>query len=247
MADAMEHGGTSSRLPVARPALTRESVVDAAVRYVDEHGLARLTMRALGGELGVQAMSLYRYVNGREDLLEAMVDRLVQALHLHPGRQVHPEEGWQGYLQWLAHAVRGIAVEHPRIFPLVASRHPSAPWLRPPLRSLDVVEDFLHNLTLRGFGDEEAVAAYRAFSGFLLGSLLLEAAVRGSSTGPADEALDEGDGSVPNADGRGAGSTLADHPTIARLEGLLSQDRSDEEFELALEELLDRLDRMVSR
>ena len=41
-------------------------------------------MRRLGKELGVEAMSLYRYVNGREDLLEGMVDRMVAELHLRP-------------------------------------------------------------------------------------------------------------------------------------------------------------------
>src|SRR3712207_7852932 len=54
---------------------------------------------------------------------------------------------WQGYLQGLAHAVRRIAIEHPAAFPLVATRHPAAPWLRPPLRSLELVEDFLSTLS----------------------------------------------------------------------------------------------------
>jgi TetR/AcrR family tetracycline transcriptional repressor len=57
--------------------------------------------------------------------------------------QLQPTNGWQAYLQWLAHGVRALAREHPNVFPLIAARHPAAPWLRPPLRSLRVVEDFL--------------------------------------------------------------------------------------------------------
>ncbi len=150
-------------------------------------------MRRLGTELGVEAMSLYRYVAGRDDLLEGMVQQMVGQLHLGPGGgRPGPGDGWQAYLQWLAHGVRALARDHPQVFPLIATRHPAAPWLRPPLRSLRVVEDFLSTLVARGFSDEGAVAAYRAFSSFLLGHLLLEAAMVGSRTAPAVTPADEG-------------------------------------------------------
>ena len=74
-----------------------------------------------------------------------------------------------------AHAVRTLAVTHPRIFPLVATRPPSAPWLRPPLRSLRWVESFLQGLREYGFSPRVSVAVYRSFATFLLGALLLEA------------------------------------------------------------------------
>jgi TetR/AcrR family transcriptional regulator, tetracycline repressor protein len=94
-------------------------------------------MRRLGKELDVEAMSLYRYVNGREDLLEGIVDHLVAQLHLESaGDQLQQTGGWQANLQWLAHGVRQLARQHPDTFPLIATRHPAAPWLRPPLRSL---------------------------------------------------------------------------------------------------------------
>ena len=69
----------------------------------------------------------------------------------------------------MAHGVRTIAIEHPNIFPLVASRPPAAPWLRPPLRSLRWVEAFLVGLHHYGFSHELSVLTYRAFSTFLLG------------------------------------------------------------------------------
>jgi TetR/AcrR family transcriptional regulator, tetracycline repressor protein len=227
-----------------RETLTRARIIGTAIGFVDRSGLAALTMRRLGKELGVEAMSLYRYVNGREDLLEGMVDLMVTRLHLRPGDgELGPTDGWQAYLQWLAHGVRGLAVEHPNVFPLIATRHPAAPWLRPPLRSLRVVEEFLTTLIERGFSDERAVEAYRAFSSFLLGHLLLEATVRGASTGPAEEPLDEGDSDVPNADQQ---MDLRKYPHLQRLEAQLSEDHADAEFESALEDLLDRLDRRIA-
>ena len=152
--------------------------------------------------------------------------------------------GWQGYLQTLAHAVRRIALDHPGTFPLVATRHPAAPWLRPPLRSLELVEDFLNALSAYGMADEQAVEVYRAFSSFLLGNLLLEAAQRAAETAPVDEPLDEGSAQISNADGQ---LDLSGNPAIARFRPLLSEDHSAEEFEVGLETLLNRLDLSLSQ
>jgi TetR/AcrR family transcriptional regulator, tetracycline repressor protein len=232
------------RADQGRRTLSRDRIIEAAIDFVDEESLTALTMRRLGKELGVEAMSLYRYVNGREDLLEGMVDDMVAQLHLRPDdEQTQPEAGWQAYLQWLAHGVRALATEHPNVFPLIATRHPAAPWLRPPLRSLRVVEDFLSVLISRGFSDERAVLAYRAFSSFLLGHLLLEASLRGAQTSPAEEPLDEGESDVPNADQK---LVLEKFPHVQRLEAQLSEDHAAPEFERALEDLLDRLDRQIT-
>lgn len=232
-ADAARSGGKG---------LTRELIVQTALGYIDRHGAQGLSMRVLAQELNVEAMSLYYYVNGREDLLEAVVAVLLQGLQ----DSMDDELGgsWQGYLQSLAHAVRSIAVDHSAAFPLVATRHPAAPWLRPPLRSLELVEDFLTTLSDHGFTDQQVVGTYRAFSSFLLGNLLLEAAVRGAETSPVEEPLDEGDAQLPNRDGQ---VDLSGSPTMARMRSLLSEDRSAEEFEVALETLLDRFETTLSQ
>ena len=217
--------------------LDRTIVVEAALRAIDDRGPHNLTMRGLGQDLGVEAMSLYRYVSGREDLLEAVVALLLDNFRSELDETI--TASWQGYLQTLAHAIRRIAVEHPAAFPLVATRHPAAPWLRPPLRSLELVEQFLSTLLSHGFDDDQAVDTYRAFTSFLLGQLLLESAARGAETGPAEEPLDEGGASVPTTD---AAADTSGNPTVVRLRAQLSEDRSDEEFEVGLESLLDRLE-----
>ena len=224
------------------PGLSRALVVQAALDLIDEDGLQNVSMRAVGQRLGVGAMALYRYVSGREDLLEAVVASLVGGLRtdLDP----HLTGTWQGYLQTLAHAVRRVAVEHAAAFPLIATRHPAAPWLRPPLRSVELVEDFLAVLSGHGFTDQQVADAYRAFSSFLLGHLLLESAARGADTAPVEEPFDEGDAQIPQRDGR---RDLGDTPTTRRLRPLLSDDRSDEEFEVGLEALLDRLEMALSQ
>ncbi len=243
MTDTAEDAAASGPSPGRQP-LTRDLILETATAFMDAHGTQHLTMRRLGQQLGVEAMSLYRYVNGREDLLEGVVDRLVDQIRVEPGTRMQPEDGWQAFLQWLAHSVRALALEHPAIFPLVATRHPAAPWLRPPLRSLRVVEEFLTSLTARGFTETQAVTAYRTFSSFLLGHLLLEVATLGAETAPVEEPLDEGDAALPG----GVQELDLDHfPTVERLRPLLSEDHTDDEFEQALEALLDRIDLDLSQ
>ena len=106
--------------------------------------------------------------------------------------------------------------------------------MRPPLRSLRMVESFLGTLTDAGFSDQAAVAAYRAYSSFLLGHLLLEV----SQLGAQVSLLDQPEGN-PAAQ---ASTDLTQFPALLRTEPLLSRDKSAAEFEDALENLLDRLE-----
>jgi AcrR family transcriptional regulator len=198
-------------------------------------------MRRLGATLGVEAMALYRYVPGREDLLDGVVDRVVESLFDDDDQpdDIHLEHssGWQDYLVRLAHGVRRIALAHPAVFPLIASRPPAAPWVRPPLRSLRMVESFLATMRGGGFTPQAAVAAYRAYSSFLLGHLLLEVTQIGAQVSLLD--LPEGD-----AEAR-ARTDLDQYPHLQELEPLLGQDKSAAEFEESLENLLDRLTRVL--
>jgi len=112
------HRTTHAVEDASRPALSRDRIITTAIDFVDKRGLTALTMRRLGNELGVEAMSLYRYVNGREDLLEGIVDRMVSELHLrYDDALLTATDGWQAYLQWLAHGVRSLARDHPRSSP----------------------------------------------------------------------------------------------------------------------------------
>ena len=221
--------------PSARIPLSRDRILGAALDFIDAEGVSALTMRKLGAVLGVEAMSLYRYVPDREDLLDGVVDTLVAKLDLDGDVLSTPEHGWQDFLQRMAHGVRRVAIAHPKAFPLVASTPPEAPWLRPPLRSIRWVEKFLSGLLAEGFSDEQAVAVYRAFTSFLLGNLLLEVSHRGGAVGPLDLVEEE----VP-AHG------LRDAPVVERLGPLLSQDESLREFEESLEALIDRITQQVS-
>ncbi|KQS61156.1 TetR family transcriptional regulator [Geodermatophilus sp. Leaf369] len=216
--------------------LDRDRIISGAIDFIDSHGLPALTMRRLGTALGVEAMSLYRYVPGRDDLLDGVVDAVVDELFGDEDVFFEPRFGWQDYLQRLAHGVRRIALAHPALFPLVATRPPAAPWVRPPLRSLRWVESLLRALHTNGFTSVQAVVAYRAYTSFLLGHLLLEVAQRGIAMNAIDD---------PNGSSTARVSDLDAYPLIVELQPLLSLDETVTEFEEALESLLDRLTTML--
>lgn len=222
--------------------LTLDEVVTHALAIIDEHGTQGLSMRKLGASLGVEGMALYHHVSGRADLLEAVVDRILDGLL--DGLAPELTRTWQGYLQALAHAIRQRALQHPKAFPLVATHHPAATWLRPPLRDLALVEHFLTTVRGHGFSQDQAVAAYQLYSSFLLGHLLLECAERGAATGPVDEPLDEGGADIPQDDGR---VDVDRFPTVVALRPRLSENTSQVQFEDGLENLIDRLEMSISQ
>jgi TetR/AcrR family tetracycline transcriptional repressor len=240
-----------------RPGLSRSVVLEAAIDYVDQFGLAELSMRKLGASLQVEGMALYRYVHSRDELLDAMVDRLMDQLYADPQVLLSPGDDWQTFLRKVAAGVRRLALAHPQIFPLVATRHRAVPWMRPPLRSLRWIEGFLAALLSRGFSEDAAVYAYRAFGSFLVGHLLLEASAEGaepvaaggtshgSSAGSSDSSSDgSSDGS---ADGDHPALDLSAFPTLSRLADRLAVENMSEEFEHSLGNLLERLDEARTR
>ena len=188
--DAPPSGGTRRRLSL-------DQIVAATVGLIDERGIAAASMRTVARELQVQAMTLYRYVENREDLFDEVVDHIVGELDndTDMNRPIG-EAGWRSYLANLAWGVRRYARAHPHAFPLVATRPPAAPWVNPPLRSLRWIEMMLKNLSEAGFTDEQVLFTYRSFNSFLLGHLLLEtSAMVIDDPKPGDGSFQAGDDS----------------------------------------------------
>ncbi|MEO6957829.1 MAG: TetR/AcrR family transcriptional regulator [Antricoccus sp.] len=182
-----------------RSGLSLERIVSETLALIDEEGIAAASMRTVAKRLGVQAMSLYRYVDSREGLFDAVVDKVVNELSEDSRVPDSADQiGWRGYLDGLAWGVRRYARAHPHAFPLVATRPPTAPWVNPPLRSLEWIETMLRNLQDAGFNDEQILFTYRTFNSFLLGYLLLE-----TSAMVIDDPK-PGDGSFQTGDDSGA-------------------------------------------
>src|SRR5215217_6386785 len=104
---------------VKRRPLSRRRILEAAVRFVDREGLDALSMRKLGSELGVEAMSLYNHVPNKSALLDGMVEVLLGELEIPP-----EDEGWERRVKEAYRAFRRLAHEHPNVFPLLVVRPP---------------------------------------------------------------------------------------------------------------------------
>ena len=196
--------------------LSLDRIVTVTLELMDEQGIGAATMRAVSSRLGVRSMSLYRYVQDRDELFDAVVERIVGELADDPEVQLRPVDGWRPYLAGMAHGVRRYARAHPHAFPLVATRPPAAPWVNPPLRSLRWVEAMLTGLAQEGFSDEQVLFTYRTFNSFLLGYLLLEtSAMTLRDPKPGDGSF-TGTDTSPDGSGGSAGQAAAD-PVIGGL------------------------------
>ncbi|WP_031070871.1 TetR/AcrR family transcriptional regulator [Streptomyces sp. NRRL S-118] len=142
-----------------RAGLTRQTVLEAAVRLVDREGMKALSMRRLGAELGVEAMTLYHHVPSKSALLDGMIEQVV-------AEAVPPEFGaatWREDLRAYAHALMAALAAHPHAVPLLLSR----PALTPRnLRTMDAVVRMLHEA---GFPLPRTLDILYSLTGFVVG------------------------------------------------------------------------------
>lgn len=208
--------------PAARPTLTRERVLDAAVEFADRAGADALSMRRVGEALGVEAMSLYHHVAGKDDLLDGMVDRVIAEF---PRRDA--ALGWQDGLRHLVRGARGVLLEHPWTAGLATARPAVGP------ARLRFVDDVLGALLSSGCSPQFAHDAMHALEVHVFAFTLQE------------QRLD------PGLAGRGAhldalrdGVDSDRYPHLALTLASARHDH-DAEFDLVLEILLLGLDRAL--
>ncbi|WP_084962867.1 TetR/AcrR family transcriptional regulator [Thermoactinospora rubra] len=94
-----------------RPAYSRAQITEAAIRIADAEGLEAATMRRIAAEIGAGAMSLYRYVPSRDDLVMLMADRLMGEIDV----EGVPSGDWRADLTRYAYEVRAMWLRHPWI------------------------------------------------------------------------------------------------------------------------------------
>ncbi|MEU9148127.1 TetR/AcrR family transcriptional regulator [Streptomyces sp. NPDC048349] len=166
----------------AHTRLSRQRVLQAALRVVDEEGLDGLSMRRVAGELGVESMALYRYTPSKDDLLDGLVENLFieleQALDsAAPAASLPRHETalpWREALLGIARAMYRVALAHPHVIPLVAVRPFTVPMARRPPAVLRAHERVLALLGTAGLDEETTLRMYRAFISWVLGYIVIE-------------------------------------------------------------------------
>lgn len=208
-----------------RAPLSRERVLRAAVALADQSGIDSMTMRKLGQELGVEAMSLYNHVANKDDILDGIVDLVLGDIEV-PGTGTH----WRTAMRQRAISAHEVLLAHPWAATLVMSRFSIGPGMT---RYLDAT---LGRLREGGFSVEGALDAWHALDshiyGFTLQELNLPFEVEDTQRVSAEV----------------LGQLSADEfPHVVEVITQIMRTGREEHFEFGLDLILDGLERTLAR
>jgi AcrR family transcriptional regulator len=211
-----------------RPRLTTDRVLRAAVDLADREGLGALTMRRLGAELGVEAMSLYKHVANKEAILDGVVELIVSQIEI-PSQ----ETPWKQAMRSRAVSARGVLAGHSWAIGLLETRGSMGPAT---MRYLNAI---LGNLRSAGFSIQNAVHAFWLLDSYVYGHVIQETTLAPGRTAP------------PGTESAAAvleQATMAEYPHLAELaeHALGSVYSVDGEFRFGLDLILDALERAAT-
>jgi AcrR family transcriptional regulator len=207
-------GAPPSTQQSPRP-LNRDRILDGAVALIEREGRGGLSMRRLGAALGVEGMAIYHHFKNRDELLDAIGDRLLAPLH-----ELELGDDWREACRRFATALRDVAVAQPATFALLGLQPFDTSF------SLWPVERLLGVLVAAGFDPDAALAIYRATVSYTRGYALAEA------TGFTVDAA------TPAGRRRLRALPRADFPILAGRAHELTELDPDTGYEVGLEALL---------
>ena len=210
-----------------RPPLTRKRVLQAAVSLSDRDGLAALTMRRLGAELDVEAMSLYKHVSDKEGILDGIVELVIGEIEI-------PNAGsdWKEAMRQRANSARAVLSRHSWAIGLLEARGLKGSTA---MRYLDAI---LGSLRSAGFSTENAAHAFWLLDSYVYGHVIQETSMRFHES----EEMTEVTGPSPE------GITSDDYPYLVEIEAhaRTSPHSFDNEFEFGLDLILKALERTLA-
>jgi AcrR family transcriptional regulator len=203
-------------------------VLRAAIDLADQSGFESLTMRKLASEVGVEAMSLYNHVAGKDDLLDGMVDIVFSEIE-------PPATGvdWKTAMRARAVATREVLARHRWAIGLMEGRTSHGP------ANLSLHNAVLGCLREAGFSMEMTVHAYSVQDAYIYGFALQE---RDMSSESADDFAAEAQRQMHEYE-----AVLADYPYLVEVVGgYVAESGYDyaSEFVFGLDLILESLDRL---
>lgn len=159
-----------------REPLSRGRVLATASELVEREGVAGLSMRKLAAKLGVEAMSLYNHVDGKDDVLAGVGANFLAQIDV-----PDPSDDWRSDLRDLSAALRDAARRRPQAAALAMSNEAISQ------EGLAVASAALDALRRAGLSAQQAVDAQRAMTALLVGTLLRELQVGPDATSSASD------------------------------------------------------------
>ena len=211
---------------VPRGTLNRERIVDAALDLIDEAGTEALSMPKLARHLGVGVMSLYTHVKNKDDLLDAIVQRVLVSLPPPTG------DGWQERIRSHFATLRDAFLAHPGLGIVFMTKNVATGAV------LDLLETNLAELTDAGVPDDEAVHLYYAMLTYTLGFVAWE--IPRTQALPSDEYPRRWQAAIDT-------TGTSTHPTLHRLAETLVSVASPSQYDDGLRRLTNSVDTSASR
>jgi AcrR family transcriptional regulator len=205
--------------------LSRERVLRAAITLADRDGIEALTMRRLGQELGVEAMSLYKHVANKNDILDGIVDLVLGDIDVPPAGT-----GWRTAMRHRSISAHEVLLAHPWAAPCIMSHFNIGPGMT---RYLDAT---LGRLREGGFSITGALDAWHTLDSHLYGFTLQQL----NLPFKAEEA------SQISADVLG-GFDADEHPHVVEVITEIMRTGRVEDFEFGLDLILDGLQRILEQ
>ena len=198
--------------------------MQAAIEIADREGLDALTMRGLGAKLGFEAMSLYKHVAGKDEILDGLLERVISEIEIPSG-----EADWKEAMRRRALSARMVFTKHSWAIGLLESGRTMGPDV---LRYLDAT---LGSLRSAGFSIEDSAHAFWLLDSYVYGHVIQELSFSHrptETTADAPESL--------------RGETVEnDYPHLIEMEehARSHQYSFDHEFEFGLDLILEGLGR----
>jgi AcrR family transcriptional regulator len=209
---------------VARNTLSRARIVDAALAMVDAQGLDSVTMPALAAHLGVGTMSLYRHVEDKNDLINAVAEQVLSDVMVPDGR----DDDWEARVVGYVRELRDAAIAHPALARILADQGLT---VGPVFDQLEIA----HTILLRaGFSESQAVRAFYVLFTYVFGFVIWE--LPRVHQQPATAYAEAWNTSIDQLD-------VDEYPTMHALREQLATAASTEQFEYGLDLLVRSLRR----
>jgi AcrR family transcriptional regulator len=217
----------SRRERPAKPALSREAIVDAGLAIVRDQGIDALTMRRLAQALDTGPASLYVYVANRDELWELLFDAAIAAVETEPTDPAR----WREQLHALAaRAVRVMALEYPGIARLAMTHIPAGE------NSMRIAESMLSLLKAGGVEDQAAAYAIDLLTTYI-NAVAYEQSLYATVHDDPEHAARE----VARLAERFASLSPERFPTLSALAPLMTRGDGGERFALGLDVLVNGL------
>jgi AcrR family transcriptional regulator len=210
MSRAARSASRKGRAAAPARELSHARIRTVALELIDRAGLEAFSTRKLGEALGCEAMALYWYYPSKDALLDAVVEQLMTNVGFALPRG---DEPWVLALRRVAHAYRRIAQDHPRAFPLLATRRFASEG------TYAFLEELFAFARRQGVPDRTAARFYRLVSSYCNGFALNELAQRREAPGPDPDRF----------------------PHVAAVSAYLAPAHLDDLFEFGLDTLLGAL------